>query len=73
MSMVAMVVVLMALAVYVVYPAFFTDVTQSYRLGRGGRVRTDLGGVYFNALTIVGLTALYAQTHSSSTSRPSSS
>ncbi|HEU5001035.1 MAG TPA: MinD/ParA family protein, partial [Lapillicoccus sp.] len=51
-------------AVYVVYPAFFTDVTQSYRLGRGGRVRTDLGGVYFNALTIVGLTALYAQTHS---------
>ncbi|HEU4329870.1 MAG TPA: MinD/ParA family protein [Lapillicoccus sp.] len=51
-------------AVYVVYPAFFTDVTQSYRLGRGGRVRTDLGGVYFNALTIVGLTGVYAQTRS---------
>src|SRR4051794_4359076 len=51
-------------AVYIVYPAFFTDVTQSYRLGRAGRVRTDLGGVYFNALTIVGLTALYAQTRS---------
>ncbi len=51
-------------AIYVVYPAFFTDVTQTYRLGRAGRVRTDLGGVYFNALTIAGLTALYAQTRS---------
>ena len=51
-------------AVYIVYPAFFTDVTQSYRLGRAGRVRTDLGGVYFNALTIAGLTAVYAHTHS---------
>ncbi len=51
-------------AVYIVYPAFFTDVTQSYRLGRAGRVRTDLGGVYFNALTIAGLTAVYAHTQS---------
>jgi putative peptide zinc metalloprotease protein len=51
-------------AIYVVYPAFFTDVTQTYRLGRAGRVRTDLGGVYFNALTIAALTALYAQTRS---------
>ena len=51
-------------AVYIVYPASFTDVTQSYRLGRAGRVRTDLGGVYFNALTIAGLTAVYAHTQS---------
>ena len=43
-------------AVYVVYPAFFTDVTASYRLSRAGRLRTDLGGVYFNALTIGVLT-----------------
>jgi putative peptide zinc metalloprotease protein len=49
-------------ALYVVYPAFFTDVTQSYRLGRTGRLRTDLGGVYFNALTVLALTALYAGT-----------
>jgi putative peptide zinc metalloprotease protein len=51
-------------AVFVVFPAFFTDVTQSYRLGRAGRVRTDLGGVYFNALTITALVAVYAQTRS---------
>jgi putative peptide zinc metalloprotease protein len=49
-------------AVYLVYPAFFTDVTDSYRLGRAGRLRTDLGGVYFNAITIVALTVLYATT-----------
>lgn len=51
-------------AVFLVFPAFFTDVTQSYRLGRAGRVRTDLGGVYFNALTIAALTVIYAQTRS---------
>ncbi len=47
-------------AIYVVYPAFYTDVTASYRLGRAGRVRTDLGGVYFNALFALGLIGLYA-------------
>ena len=40
----------MGAALYVVWPAFYCDVTDSYRLGRGGRVRTDLGGVYFNAI-----------------------
>ena len=35
---------------YLVWPAFYTDVTDSYRLGRGGRLRTDLGGLYFNAI-----------------------
>ena len=50
------------MALYIIYPAFYTDVTQSYRLGRAGRVRTDLGGVYFNAIFALVLTALYAQT-----------
>jgi putative peptide zinc metalloprotease protein len=36
-----------------VWPAFYTDVTDSYRLGRGGRLRTDLGGLYFNAVVVV--------------------
>ena len=43
--------------VYIVFPAFYTDVTDSYRLGRGGRVRTDLGGLYFNVLTVLALVA----------------
>ena len=39
--------------VYLVWPAFYTDVTDSYRLQRSGRIRTDLGGLYFNALVVV--------------------
>jgi putative peptide zinc metalloprotease protein len=39
--------------IYVVAPVFYTDVTDAYRLGRGGRLRTDLGGVYFNVLFIL--------------------
>ncbi|MDR7253269.1 putative peptide zinc metalloprotease protein [Nocardioides sp. BE266] len=50
--------------VYLVFPAFYTDVTDSYRLGRAGRVRTDLGGLYFNVLTVLGLVAGYLATDS---------
>jgi len=35
---------------YLIWPAFFTDVTDGYRLSRRDRIRTDLGGLYFNAL-----------------------
>jgi putative peptide zinc metalloprotease protein len=38
---------------YLLFPALYTDVEDSYRLSRTGRVRTDLGGVYFNALLAV--------------------
>src|SRR4051812_7636569 len=43
----------MGAGIYLVWPAFYTDVTDSYRLGRGGRIRTDLGGLYFNAIIVV--------------------
>src|SRR5919107_1991678 len=43
----------MGAGIYIVWPAFYTDVTDSYRLGRGGRIRTDLGGLYFNAVVVV--------------------
>ncbi|MEX2588127.1 MAG: hypothetical protein WD602_09085 [Actinomycetota bacterium] len=36
--------------IYIVWPAFYTDLTDSYRLSKAGRVRTDLGGVYFNLI-----------------------
>jgi putative peptide zinc metalloprotease protein len=45
--------------IYIVFPAFYTDVTDSYRLGRGGRVRTDLGGLYFNVLTVLALVGVF--------------
>jgi putative peptide zinc metalloprotease protein len=44
---------------YVIWPAFFTNVTDAYRLGRAGRIRTDLGGVYFNAIFVLPLTATF--------------
>ncbi len=50
------------MGVYVVWPAFFTNVTDAYRLGRAGRIRTDLGGVYFNAIFSAGLAAVYLAT-----------
>jgi putative peptide zinc metalloprotease protein len=49
----------MGAGLYLVWPAFYTDVTDSYRLGRAGRVRTDLGGLYFNAIVAVGMTGVW--------------
>lgn len=34
--------------VYLIWPAFFTDISDVYRLGRIARLRSDFGGVYFN-------------------------
>ncbi|PPK62054.1 hypothetical protein V5P93_005186 [Actinokineospora auranticolor] len=45
----------MGFGLYLLWPAFYTDVTDSYRLGRAGRLRTDLGGLYFNAIVAVGI------------------
>jgi putative peptide zinc metalloprotease protein len=52
----------MGTGLYLVWPAFYTEVTDSYRLGRGGRVRVDLGGLYFNAIFAVGSFAVWAVT-----------
>jgi putative peptide zinc metalloprotease protein len=54
----------MGIGLYLVWPAFYTDVTDAYRLGRAGRVRTDLGGVYFNALFALALCAAFLATGS---------
>jgi putative peptide zinc metalloprotease protein len=43
----------MGAGVYLVWPAFYCDVTDAYRLSRAGRLRTDLGGVYFNGLVAI--------------------
>ena len=48
--------------IYLVWPAFFTNVTDSYRLSRVGRLRTDLGGLYFNMIFMLVLAACYAAT-----------
>ncbi|MDX6702750.1 MAG: putative peptide zinc metalloprotease protein, partial [Baekduia sp.] len=43
----------MGAGIYVVWPAFYTDVTDAYRLPKRARLRTDLGGLYFNAVVAV--------------------
>jgi putative peptide zinc metalloprotease protein len=43
----------MGVGIYLMLPAFYTDVSDSYRLDRRGRLRTDLGGVYFNGIAIL--------------------
>jgi putative peptide zinc metalloprotease protein len=52
----------MGAGVYIVWPAFYTDVTDAYRLDRKGRLRTDLGGVYFNTIFILLTAGAYALT-----------
>jgi putative peptide zinc metalloprotease protein len=42
---------------YLVYPTLFTDTSDAYRLGRAGRLRTDLGGMYVQLLFASVMTA----------------
>ena len=49
----------MGAGIYIVWPAFYTDVTDAYRLGKAGRLRTDLGGVYFNVIFILATAGAY--------------
>ena len=48
--------------IYLVWPSFFTNVTDSYRLSRVGRLRTDLGGLYFNLVFMLALAGIYVGT-----------
>ena len=52
----------MGVGFYLVWPAFYTDVTDAYRLDRPGRLRTDLGGIYFNVLFILAVAGSYLAT-----------
>ena len=52
----------MGAGLYLVWPAFYTDVTDSYRLSKGGRLRTDLGGLYFNMVFALGTFGVWAAT-----------
>jgi putative peptide zinc metalloprotease protein len=49
----------MGMGIYMIWPAFYTDVTDSYRLPKRGRLRVDLGGIYFNAVVAVATLALW--------------
>lgn len=44
---------------FLIWPSMYTDVTDVYRIGRAGRIRTDLGGVYFNVVFMLGMAGCY--------------
>jgi putative peptide zinc metalloprotease protein len=48
--------------IYLFWPAFYTELTDSYRLSRAGRLRADLGGIYFNLISILLLGLLHLGT-----------
>jgi putative peptide zinc metalloprotease protein len=50
----------MGFGLYLVWPVFYTEVTDSYRLGRAGRLRVDLGGLYFNAVFAMAMLGVWA-------------
>src|SRR5204863_459096 len=52
----------MGVGVYIVWPAFYTDITDAYRLGKWGRLRADTGGMYFNALFGLAATGAFLAT-----------
>ncbi|MCW7941432.1 membrane protein [Streptomyces hygroscopicus] len=45
---------------FLIWPSMYTDVTDVYRIGRAGRLRTDLGGVYFNVVFMLAMAGAYA-------------
>ncbi|WP_300017023.1 hypothetical protein [Pseudonocardia sp.] len=52
----------MGVGIYLVWPAYYSTVTDSYRLSRAGRLRTDLGGVHVNAIAMAALGAAWLAT-----------
>ena len=52
----------MGAGLYLVWPAFYTDVDDAYRLDRRGRLTVDLGGLYFNAVVAVAIMAAWLVT-----------
>jgi putative peptide zinc metalloprotease protein len=52
----------LGVGIYLVWPVFYTDLTDTYRLDRAGRLRADLGGVYFNSLFVLACAAAYLVT-----------
>lgn len=50
----------LGVGLYLVYPTFYTDVSDAYRLGRWARLRTDLGGMYFHLVFALGVIGLHA-------------
>jgi putative peptide zinc metalloprotease protein len=47
---------------YMIWPAFYTEASDAYRLDRRARLRVDLGGLYFSAIFAVATAGLWLVT-----------
>jgi len=47
---------------YLVYPAFYSDVSSAWKLSRGQRVIVDLGGCYFQAIVTAAFLLVFYRT-----------
>lgn len=45
--------------IYLVWPAFFTDISDVYRLDRIAKLRSDIGGIYFNLIFSLIIAGIY--------------
>jgi putative peptide zinc metalloprotease protein len=52
----------MGAGIYLAWPVFYTEVSDAYRLDRRGRLRVDLGGLYFNAVFALVTAGVWALT-----------
>jgi putative peptide zinc metalloprotease protein len=52
----------MGAGLYLAWPVFYTEVSDAYRLDRRGRLRVDLGGLYFNAIFALLTAGVFAVT-----------
>lgn len=44
---------------YFIWPAFFTDITDIYRLNRKNKLKSDFGGIYFNCIYALAIAITY--------------
>ena len=54
----------MGIGLYLIWPVFYSTVTDAYRLDRAARLRVDLGGVYANAVAMTVIGTAYLTTGS---------
>jgi len=50
-------------ALYLIYPAFYTDVTKAWRLPKNARAVVDAGGIYFQSMFATAAGAVALVTH----------
>jgi putative peptide zinc metalloprotease protein len=51
------------LGLYLIFPAFYADVTKAWCLPKSARIAVDLGGLYFQSLFLIAVGVMALRTH----------